>query len=514
MELSFVVSAVRRYWWLAVGALLLGSAAGVTLRGDSAALYESKALLYIAPPSESPATAGLSSDRYVSGQMLVLGSQTAAAEVSLIVGDGTTADSILDALSVDQVQATDMVELTVSTPDARLSQRIAAVYVQQYFAKLQTQVDSTRNASLAGIDTRLAALSERLAAIDAAIAAAMEPYLPPRGTVCTTTCPPIPPIEQVVPDLVTQKQTVLAQFQNVSATKTDLELGSQLQVSSQVVQAATLPTEPVIASNRKVLAAGILGGAVLGVVLAVFAARVSRRVLDNEEAAEILGVPVVGTVPRYRISSDRRAVVEYLPASATAFVDHLRVRTDALDRRHHALIVLVTGTDISVGTTSLAGALANRFALNGAEVLVVDADPLHPELAQLFASSPAALPAYPGAPPRAAAAATVMRPTRVPGLHVVAASDLMDGGAVLRREAVPKLLARLDPLADVIIVDGGPFLGAASTVQFAHVADAVILTLPRGRQSKQALGLIGRELREQQQNVLAVSTPTSPPRRR
>lgn len=514
VELSFVVSAIKRYWWLALGGLLIGSATGVMLRGDTEALYESKALLYIAPPSVSPAAGGGSSDRYVAGQMLVLGSQTAAAEVAQVVGDGATAESIRKMLTVVQAQDTDIVELTVSSTDAPLAQRVAGVYVQQYFSNLQSQVDSTRNASLAGIDAQLTVLRDQLTVIDAAIAAAMAPFLPPAGTVCATTCPPIPPIEQVVPDLVTQKQTALGLYQNVSATKTQLELGSQLRVSSQVVQAATLPSQSVVASNRKILAAGVLGGLVLGIVLAVLAARVSRKVLDNEEASEILGVPVVGSVPRYRISSDRRAVIEYLPAAATPFVDHLRVRTDALDRRHHALIVLVTGTDVSVGTTSLAGALANRFALNGAEVIVVDADPLHPELTQLFELQPAGLPTYAGGPPRAAIAASVMRPTRVPSLNIVAAADMMEAGSVLRREDVPKLLARLDPLADVIIVDGGPFLGAASTVQFAHIADAVVLAFPSGRQQKQALALIGRELREQQPNVLAVCTPAAPLRRR
>lgn len=514
MDLSFVVSAVKRYWWLAIGGLLIGSAIGVMLRGETETVYQSRALLYIAPPSVSPATAGTSSDRYVAGQLLVLGSYSAAEEVAQTVGGGQTADSILATLSVVQAQNTDIVELVVSTPEARLSQRIAVVYVQQYFADLQTQVDATRNSSLAGVDAKLVVLQEELNAIDAAIAAAMAPYLPPAGTVCTTSCPPIPPIEQVVPNLVSQKQSVLSQFQSVTATKNQLELGDRVRVASQVVQDATLPTAPLVSSNRKILAAGVLGGLVLGLVLAVFAARVSRRVLDNEEASEILQVPVVGSVPNYRISSDRRAVIEYLPASATPFIDHLRVRTDALDRRHHSLIVLVTGTDVSVGTTSLAGALANRFALNGAEVLVVDADPLHPELSELFELQPAGLPAYVGGPPRAPGIAAFLRPTRVPNLQVVAAADMMDSGGVLRREDVPKLLARLDPLADVIIVDGGPFLGAASTVQFAHIADAVVLAIPKARQQKQALALIGRELREQQPNVLAVTTPSSPPRRR
>ncbi|CAN5568091.1 hypothetical protein BH10ACT2_BH10ACT2_05220 [soil metagenome] len=514
MELSFVVSAVKRYWWLALCGLLLGIAAGVQLRGDTETVYQSEALLYISPPSESPEAAGQSSDRYVTGQLLVLGSHSAAEEVAKTVGGGATAESILSTLKVVQVQVTDIVQLTVSTADAHLSQRIAVVYVQQYFAKLQSQVDSTRNASLAGIDAQLVSLRDQLTAIDAAIAAAMAPYIPAAGSCTATACPPIPPIEQVVPDLVTQKQTLLAQYQNVSATKTSLELGSQVRVSSQIVQTATLPAAPLVSSNKRTLAVGVLGGLILGIVVAVLAARLSRKVLDNEEASEILGVPVVGSVPNYRISSDRRAVVEYLPTGATPFIDHLRVRTDAIDRQHHALIVVVTGTDVSVGTTSLAGALANRFALNGAEVIVVDADPLHPELSELFELLPAGLPAYSGGPPRPPGVASLLRPTRVPSLNIVSAADMMDGGSVLRRDDVPKLLARLDPLADVLIVDGGPFLGAASTVQFAHFADAVVLAIPTGRQQKQALALIGRELREQQSNVLPVCTPSTPLRRR
>lgn len=471
-------------------------------------------LLFIAPPSESPASAGASSDRYVAGQILVLKSQRAAEGVASVIGEGATADSIGRMLSVVQAAATDMVELTVATPDPLLSQRIAEVYVQQYFANLQTQVDDTRNTSLAGIDAQLTVLQDQLTDIDQRIADAMEEYLPDPNSCTANVCPPIPPIEQVVPDLVTQKQTLLTQYENASATKTELELGPQIRVSSQVVQTATLPTVPIVSSNRKVLVAGVLGGLVLGLVFSVVVARLSRKVLDNEEAAEILGVPVAGSVPRYQVSTDRRAVIEYLPATATPFIDHLRVRTDALDRRNHALIVLVTGTDISVGTTTLAGAMANRFAIHGAEVVVVDADPLHQELSELFELQSKGLPAYSGGPARPAAVAALMRPTPVPGLNIVSAADMMNGDGVLRREEVPKLLARLDPLADVIIVDGGPFLGAASTVQFAHVADAVVLAFPKNRQHKQALALIGRELREQQHNVLAVSTPSAPLRRR
>lgn len=501
-----MVSALKRYWWLFVGAVLLGIIGGAFMRGDTQTTYESKALLSIAPPSISPSTAESSSDRYVTGQLLVLGSEASAAAVAEAIGGGATAQSVLAMLTVVQAPSSDIVELTISSGDPQYSQEVGTAYVTQYFAKLQQQIDATTNASLAGIEDQLSTLKQQLDTIDAEIATAMAPYLPPVDDDNNAAYPPIPPIEQVVPDLVSQKQTLLDQYQNVNATKTELELGSQLRVGSQIVQQPTLPTEALVSSNRKILIAGAFGGMFLGLLASVVAARISRKVLDDEEASEIIGHPLAGAMPAYHISSDRRAIVEYLPAEATQFVDHLRVRLDALDRRRRALVVTVTGTDVSVGTTAVAGALANRFAMNGSDVIVLDADPLHPELSELFElkSRPARAAASSAMPPTDAR--RVLRETQIPGLWVVAGSDLAEGVA-LRREDTARALELLDGLADVIIVDGGPFLGAASTVQFAHHADAAVLVIPRHRQLKQALELIATQLHEQQHNVLAVSTP-------
>lgn len=502
-----MISALKRYWWLFIGAVLLGTLSGAVLRGETQTSYESKALLSIAPPSVSPSTAESSSDRYVAGQLLVLSSESSAAAVAEVIGGGATAQSVLTMLTVVQAPSSDIVELTISSGDPAYSQTVGNAYVSQYFARLQQQIDATTNASMAGIEEQLTDLRQQLDAIDTQIAEAMAPYLPPVDDNNNAAYPPIPPIEQVVPDLVSQKQTLLDQYQNVSATKTEIELGSQLRVGSQVVQSPTLPTAAVVSSNRKILIAGAFGGVFLGLLASVVAARISRKVLDDEEASEIVGHPLVGAMPAYHVSTDRRALVEYLPAEATHFVDHLRVRLDALDRRRHALVVVVTGTDVEVGTTAVAGALANRFAMNGSDVVVLDADALHPELSGLFElATPTARSI--GNPAPVTDARGLLRETQVPGLWVVAGGDLAEGAA-LRREDSARALELLDDLADVIIVDGGPFLGAASTVQFAHHADAAVLVIPRHRQLKQGLELVASQLREQQHNVLAVSTPTS-----
>ncbi len=105
MELSFVISALKRYWWLFIGAVLLGTLSGAELRGETQTSYESKALLSIAPPSVSPSTAESSSDRYVAGQLLVLSSESSAAAVAEAIGDGATAQSKYEALKKEMNRA-------------------------------------------------------------------------------------------------------------------------------------------------------------------------------------------------------------------------------------------------------------------------------------------------------------------------------------------------------------------------------------------------------------------------
>ncbi len=83
------------------------------------------------------------------------------------------------------------------------------------------------------------------------------------------------------------------------------------------------------------------------------------------------------------------------------------------------------------------------------------------------------------------------------------------GSAALRRDTVPAVLAAARRKAEVIVVDGGPVLDLASTLQFASLADAVVLAVPLARQKGDALLDLSRQLGPVAAKLLPVVTAPS-----
>ena len=65
--------------------------------------------------------------------------------------------------------------------------------------------------------------------------------------------------------------------------------------------------------------------------------------------------------------------------------------------------------------------------------------------------------------------------------------------------------------AQIVVIDGGPALDLASTLQMTALADAVVMALPLSRQKNDALADLSRQLFEVRDKLLPVVT--SPARR-
>src|SRR5690606_10414076 len=122
------------------------------------------------------------------------------------------------------------------------------------------------------------------------------------------------------------------------------------------------------------------------IVAAVTLARLSPNVVTDEQAEEILGMPVHGTVPSLpKLHTERHTLLDPLPAEAERFIDSLCVRAEATAvRGSSTLTVVVTGAQRTAGATTVAAAMARRFADNGSRVVLIDGDRQDPELARLF----------------------------------------------------------------------------------------------------------------------------------
>lgn len=510
MELAFLTNAIRRYYWVIILAAVVGAMPGLLVGGGGSDQYESRAVLLVAPPSQSlpqDSSAG-DPDRYVSGQLSVLRSQGLSERVAEELDDGSDAGDVAGSVRFEREPLTDVVTIVASTAIPERSQAIADAYLAVYLDQVRAQLDGTQEPDLERLDAEIASVRTELADVDQRMTDALAPYL---------TRDPIPTLEQVAPGLISEKAILLNQYTELQASRTELSTG--LRVSSEIVQVASLPTEPLASSRTALLAVGVAGGVFAGLAAASVVARLSPTVLDNDQAGEILEHPVMGSLPALpAVEQDRSALLDHLPPAAAALVESLCVRVEAASQGRATLTVVVTGTQRGVGATTLAAALARRFAENGSRVLLIDADRRHPELGQRFASlAPRLAPVLEKGwtPPSQGGVPSPdgLSETGVSNLQVTTLAGLsnlsLDGDeptASSWRPDIAGLIVAGAAHADVLVFDGGALMDSVSTVQLTRLCDAVVLAMPR-RQRIRALETVAGQLRDRP--LLPVWTPVN-----
>ncbi len=490
MELPFLLSAMRRYIWVIVLGAVLGAVPGVVLSLTGSEYYESRAVLLIAPPTDARSLASVSTDpdRYVAGELSVL--ESYSDQVAERVG-GTSANDVGSSVTFEQQPDTDVVVVVARGDSAKEAQGIAQAYTDVYFEGLRAQLASVRAPELEEIESQLAEVEAQITDVDARIEKAMAPYVNRES---------VPTIEQIAPALASEKELLVARYNELNTSRT--ELGAGLQPSSRVVRDATLPTEPTKSSGRALVLIGAVVGAFLGTLLAVVLARFSRNVLDTEQAEEILGQPIVGSMPvRPEIDNDPASVLAVPDERATRFLATLAVRVEAAAAADGALSVMVASTGAGAGASTLAASLARQIAASGPRVLLVDADRRHPELGLL---------ANRGSRRRGGRGFA----TLAPNLQVCSLGDLLPGRTerdTTRMFDATSVISTATAEADVVIFDGGALMDSASTVQLSRACDLTVLALAGHLPVKQ-LAIAADELADRR--VLPVWMPEPPSRRK
>ena len=505
---------MRRRVWIVALCTILGVVLGIQIKLHSAATYEAQAVLYIQQPATILGTSNnIDPDRYVQSQVELLKNLSTAERVASQI-DGETTDSVDRAIQVVQRPKTDIVDLLATAATPERAQLLANTYVDLYLADLHTNADSVKSPELEQIRQRLDAGQKRIGELGREI----NSVILPGQTVIPASVQP----------QVAERGYLSKEQEQLLGTQTQLELVSSLKVTTEIRQRAPLPTFPKTSSKRQVLA-GVLGGPLLGIGIALLTARMSSKVMDVTQVEEMLGQPIAAKVGRNRgLAAARPDVIRMLPNAAEGAIDLLCVRAEANASPTSSLRIAVIGTQRGAGATTLAVAIAGRFARKGSTVVLVDADQNDPEVSDAFrATGDAGLPAllaradrisdvkFSGTDrrPRSATHAgnrPVYTPV-TPDLRILGQGPKLTQ-PVLRRSNVPALLERLDNEAQVIVFDAGPLLDAATTVQIASAVDAIVLAVPVRRQRVSSLEAVARQLQTREGELLPVIT--SPDRRR
>ena len=263
-------------------------------------------------------------------------------------------------------------------------------------------------------------------------------------------------------------------------TLIDQKVSDRIDIS--VLDPAELPTSP--SSPRKVPI--LLGSALLGLILAVFAALAAnalrREISDSEEIRDRFGLEVLAEIPQSRRFP--ATAVELFngqgdPRVVEAF-QRLRTNLGIVSEREH-LAITVTSCGASEGKSTVTANLAWVLASLGPDVVAIDCDLRRPALhnyLQVELESGRGNLANNGVDPH-----SVAQPTRLGSLSVVAAGKTDRHPTEVLYSALPRLLEAFQ--GKTVLVDTPPMLGVSESMLVATMTQAVLLVID-GRQTARA----------------------------
>lgn len=281
---------------------------------------------------------------------------------------------------------------------------------------------------------------------------------------------------------------------------------AQLQVRSgdaaRIIQPATTPGAPVSPTPlRDAILAGI-AAAVLGVFLVLLRARFSDRYETADDAAQDLGIQVIGELPRRPLTD---------PASVEA-VRSLRTSVAFLLRDEAHPVLLTTSAAPGAGKTHVCAVLARAFAAEGSHVVAVDGDLRRPALHERLGA-----PLQPGIGDLVGGVGGVDELTvqstassdevRARGgrLEVVTAGKhVNDPAEALSSDRMRQALRALVQAYDVIILDSPPTLAVVDPVVLTRYADGVVLVIDGRKDRRSEVRKALQTLRAVEANVLGL----------
>jgi capsular exopolysaccharide synthesis family protein len=385
---------------------------------------------------------------------------------------------------------------------ARLRRQAGRTLLSQQFAANPLRAD------LAGQIIKLEVERQALQAREAALAAVVGQYardvrdLPPREVT----------LARLTRDLKVAEETYLLLSQKLQEARI---AESQVVGDLRIVDRAVPPEVPV----RPRPVRNVLFGALLGLMMGLGGAFLQETLDDAfrspDDAARLLGLPLLGTIPRMSNSrttaaagNGQRAGPPLMTAEhrRSPFAEAFRhLRTNLLylspDRPLRSLLVTSAGPGEGKGTVT--ANLAVALADSGRRVWIIEADLRKPGLAWVFQPSGTrglSDVLVEGAQPQQALGAT-----QVERLWFMPAGTLPpDPAELLGSQRMRALLAQACEQVDAVVVDSPPVLPLADAVALAPHVDGVLLVVDLQRTPREAARRAAGQLRAVGARVVGV----------
>jgi Mrp family chromosome partitioning ATPase len=450
------VRAVRRHWRLvAIVTVLAALVAAVTV-SRIGQTYESTASILVTPlPQGSSSFLGVGTvvdtgdpARTIQTAAALIDTSQAAVGAARQLGRPWTESSVMGAVSVSPLGASDVLAVTAQASSGRDAARVANAFAVNAVAHRASVVQRQISVILSSLELRLAALKAT----------------------------PASPEAQALASTVAQLRTVQ---------------GQRGEPTMSVAQLARPDTSPTGAPAWLVIGLALIAGFILGSVAALGLETFSRPVRDRHEIISLFPVPVLATIPRLGTRWRHHSVSPW-EFSPGAF-EQMRMLRVQLSLGDKSPVIMVTSAGAGDGKTTIAAALAAAFAEVEEDVILMDLDLRKPDLMNLL-NVPE--PSYYN--DGFARRSSFGFPIAVPGLpHVkvvpAPTGDLAQFEVLIRQ--LPAILDKARRKASCVIVDTAPIGEVSEALRIAAICDEV-LVVARPRHTDRRRLILTRELLE------------------
>ena len=454
---------VRERIWLVVGVMVLTLAAATLYLATADKVYEAQSELLVTPVAEDdPALTGLalirsSSDpsRDVETVARLVTSRAVAADVRAELSLDESPQDLADSIDASPVAQSNIVVISATDNDPQLAADIANSFAEN---------------AVADRDEKLRAQLKPL--LDSLQARAADPNLPRDAAV-----------------------TLSEQLTRLES----LETGGDPTVRFET--SAAPPDSPVAPRPVLTIAAGLIGGLVLGLGAAFLMQAIDPRLRREEQLRERYGLPILARIPRERkgVDPESSGIRKSVPVPLSP--SSLSPRTLEAYRGLRAMLsaaagpseteagtpgraILVTGPSPVDGKTTTAINLASSYALAGKRVILIEADFRRPKISAALKVTPRqgigdVLLGEASLDDALVSVKPFGDELRV--LPVQRPDDQVS--ELLSIPTARRLLDSARELADYVVVDSPPLTEVIDTLPLAHCVDDLLLVCRIGGSS-------------------------------
>ncbi len=245
----------------------------------------------------------------------------------------------------------------------------------------------------------------------------------------------------------------------------------------RILDQAIIPDTPVKNAAPIMLVLGVVGGLVIGVVVALIFDRYDRRLRYPDQVTRGMGLSILGAVPRVRTNGAGLA-----GGDATQVVEALRsIRLNLVHAYGAAgpLITTVSSPGSGDGKSFIASNLALAFADAGHKTLLVDGDIRRGSLHRVLNVNrkPGLLDYLGGSATRE----QVVQKTRIAAVDFIGCGTRRMGGPeLLASPAMSQLVIQLRSQYSVVIIDSAPLGAGVDPLVLGSLTGSLLLVLRTG----------------------------------